>query len=90
LGRRTRLTDPNLGRIDYFPDARGLLWRQQSPRQRAAVPAQFSRMEYDLLGRMTGRYEPDLESHWVFDTATKGVGQLAEAYTGTPLNKDYR
>jgi hypothetical protein len=39
-------------------------------------------MEYDLLGRMTGRYEPDLESHWVFDTATKGVGQLAEAYTG--------
>ncbi len=90
LGRRTRLTDPNLGRIDYFPDARGLLWRQQSPRQRAAVPAQFTRMEYDLLGRMTGRYEPDLESHWVFDTATKGVGQLAEAYTGTPLNKDYR
>jgi RHS repeat-associated protein len=90
LGRRTRLTDPNLGRIDYFPDARGLLWRQQSPRQRAAVPAQFSRMEYDRLGRMTGRYEPDLESHWVFDTATKGVGQLAEAYTGTPLNKDYR
>jgi hypothetical protein len=36
-------------------------------------------MEYDLLGRMTDRFEPDLESHWVFDTAAKGVGQLAEA-----------
>jgi RHS repeat-associated protein len=39
---------------------------------------------------MTGRYEPDLESHWVYDTATKGIGQLAEAYTGSPTNKDYR
>ncbi|MFN8988252.1 MAG: hypothetical protein ACK5VR_18300, partial [Burkholderiales bacterium] len=37
-----------------------------------------------------GRYEPDLESHWVYDTATTGKGQLAEAYTGTPTNKDYR
>jgi RHS repeat-associated protein len=88
LGRKTRLTDPNLGRIDYFIDARGLTWKQISPKQRPL--GQFSRTEYDLLGRMTGRYEPDLESHWVYDTASKGIGQLSEAYTGSPTNKDYR
>ena len=43
---------------------------------------------------MTGRYEPDLESHWIFDTATNGKGQLAESYTGTesmqPSQRTYR
>jgi RHS repeat-associated protein len=92
LGHKTALTDPNLGLVKYWTDARGLLWKQQSPNQRIASPAQFSRMEYDVLGRMTGRYEPDLESHWVYDTAVsgKGIGQLAEAYTGTSSNKLYR
>ena len=92
LGRKTRLTDPNLGRIDYFIDARSLLWRQQSPKQRAA--AQFTTTQYDLLGRMISRLEPDLESRWEFDSAATGKGQLAETYTLTgPANnktKDYR
>src|SRR5262249_31089524 len=53
---------------------------------------QVTTMTYDLLDRMTERLEPDLESHWIYDTATSGVGKLAEAYTwiagsGT---KDYR
>jgi len=51
-------------------------------------------MSYDLLGRMTARYEGDqsggMQSHWIFDTATTGVGQLAEAFTGQPTYKDYR
>jgi YD repeat-containing protein len=92
LGRKTRLTDPNLGRIDYFVDARGLTWKQISPKQRAQN--QSTRTEYDRLGRMTGRLEPDLESRWDYDTATTGIGQLAEAYTliGIAPNKvkDYR
>lgn len=78
-GRKTALHDPDLGHIGYSVDPLGQTWKQVSPRQRAA--AQASYMVYDLLGRMTARHEPDLESHWVFDQASKGVGQLNEAYT---------
>ncbi len=88
LGRKTDLRDPNLGWVEYKNDARGLVWKQISPKQRAL--GQFTRTEFDLLGRMTARYEPDLESHWDFDTAAKGIGQLAEAYTMVGASKDYR
>jgi RHS repeat-associated protein len=33
-------------------------------------------MKYDLLGRMTKRYERDLISTWTWDSCTKGVGKL--------------
>lgn len=79
LGRKTALRDPDLGYIAYAVDPLGQTWKQVSPKQRAAGQASY--MVYDLLGRMTARYEPDLESHWVFDQASKGVGQLNEAYT---------
>lgn len=29
-----------------------------------------------IHGGMNGRYESDLESHWIFDTSAKGTGQL--------------
>jgi RHS repeat-associated protein len=88
LGRRTKLTDPDLGRIDYTVDAAGRTRRQVNPLQRAISSS--ADMQYDSLDRMTARMEPDLESHWVFDTAPKGIGQLAEAYTGPSTAKDYR
>ena len=48
-------------------------------------------MSYDLLGRMTARYDGnDFQSHWIYDTASAGLGQLAEAYTSQATNKDYR
>ncbi len=34
--------------------------------------------------------ESDLESHWNYDSAATGIGQLAEAYTLTGGLKDYR
>lgn len=88
LGRKTDLRDPNLGWIHYDVDPLGLTYSQTSPKQRSA--SQSTRMAYDELGRMTARYEPDLESHWIYDTAPNGIGQLAEAYTGAPAAKDYR
>ncbi|HYD78256.1 MAG TPA: RHS repeat-associated core domain-containing protein, partial [Paucimonas sp.] len=88
LGRKTDLRDPDLGWIHYDIDPPGRTWKQTSPVQRSL--GQSTRFEFDALDRMTGRYEPDLESHWVYDTAAKGIGQLAEAYTGTPSVKDYR
>lgn len=88
LGRKTSLTDPDLGRIDYHVDPLGQTWEQISPKQNLAK--QSTTFEFDALGRMTARRETDLESHWVFDTANKGIGQLAEAYTIAAGVKDYR
>ncbi|TFW09524.1 hypothetical protein E4K72_05625 [Oxalobacteraceae bacterium OM1] len=88
LGRKTDLRDPDSGWTHYDVDPLGQVWQQTNPVQRAAGTA--TRLTYDALGRLTARYEPDLESHWVFDTAATGIGQLAEAYTGTPTAKDYR
>lgn len=89
LGRKFGLHDPDLGWIQYSLDPLGQVYAQTSPVQRDA--GQKTWMSYDLLGRMTARYEgADFQSHWVFDTATTGVGQLAEAYTGASTNKDYR
>ncbi|MBI3712208.1 MAG: hypothetical protein HY253_04485 [Burkholderiales bacterium] len=92
LGRKTALKDPDLGFISYKVNPLGQTWAQISPKQRAA--GQQTKTVFDLLGRMTGRYEPDLESHWIYDTAANGKGQLAESYTGTesmqPAQRTYR
>jgi len=88
LGRKTQLKDPDLGQTDYIVDPLGRTRKQISPLQRAA--SKFTETDYDVLDRMTLRMEPDLESHWAYDTATKGKGQLAEAYTGPSTAKDYR
>jgi len=92
LGRKTQLNDPDLGIINYSIDPLGQTWAQQSPKQ--AVAGKKTYFIFDILGRMTARHESDnagkFESHWLYDTAAMGVGQLAEAFTGTPASKDYR
>jgi RHS repeat-associated protein len=87
LGRRTELQDPDLGSIQYNVDPLGQVWAQISSKQRAAGTKTY--MAYDPLGRMTARYEQDLESHWIFDTASMGIGKLAEANTQANSKKDY-
>lgn len=87
LGRKIELRDPDLGFIQYKVDPIGQTYAQISPNQRLANTR--TAFVYDLEGRITARYETDLESHWVYDTATKGAGQLAQAYTGTPSVPDY-
>lgn len=88
LGRKTDMVDPDLGLMHFDVDPLGRVWKQTTPKQRAA--GSFTRFEFDADNRTTGRYETDLESHWVFDTAAKGIGRLAEAYTQTGAVKDYR
>jgi RHS repeat-associated protein len=89
LGRKTELHDPDLGFISYGVDPIGQTWKQVTPNLRAL--SKQTSFVYDLLGRMTARYESDLESHWLYDTASApyGVGQLAEAYTVSAAKKDY-
>ncbi|AKU20484.1 NBR1-Ig-like domain-containing protein [Massilia sp. NR 4-1] len=88
LGRKTDLRDPDLGWIHYDVDPVGRVWKQTSPVQRAK--GQFIRFEFDAIDRTTGRYEPDLESHWSYDSGDKAIGRLSEAYTLRNGNKDYR
>ena len=88
LGRKTHLYDPDLGHIEYVVDAPGRIIGQVSPTQRTR--GQITTFLFDDLDRMIKRAEPDLESHWNFDTATKGVGQLAQAYTQTGSVVDYQ
>ncbi|AVR95244.1 NBR1-Ig-like domain-containing protein [Pseudoduganella armeniaca] len=88
-GRKVALRDPDLGFRQYWVDPLGRNWKTVSPVQRAAVPQQATTFEYDLLGRMTRRLEPDLDSHWEYDTAVNGIGKLARAYTGSCGLNDY-
>jgi len=88
LGRRTDLRDPDLGWIHEDVDPPGRVWRRQGPRQRAA--GSWTTQKHDALDRLTERVDADLQSHWVWDTAPNGIGQLAEAYTGPSNAKDYR
>ena len=87
LGRKTQLIDPDLGQISYSVNPLGRVWAQSTPMQRSIGKKTY--FEHDLLGRMVGRYEKDLESHWRFDTAANGIGQLAEAYTMAGAVRDY-
>ncbi|MCU6501539.1 Ig-like domain-containing protein [Rugamonas sp. A1-17] len=84
LGRKIGLRDPDLGSIRYDVDPAGRTWAQTSPKQRAANDS--TRFVFDLLDRMTARYEKDLIAHWVYDAAAKGIGQLERAYTGSGDN----
>jgi RHS repeat-associated protein len=87
LGRRIELRDPDLGVRRYSVDPIGQVYAEASPLHGAKGKTSIS---HDMLGRMTVRKEPELESHWVYDTAANGIGQLAEAYTGPETLKDYR
>ena len=78
----------DLGLISETRDPPGRLWRRQTPRQNPG--GHYTTHSYDVLDRLTARVDANLESHWVFDSAVKGIGQLAEAYTGPAGNKDYR
>lgn len=84
LGRKTTLDDPDLGRWAYVVDPLGRTRRQTDAKN------QLTTYGYDVLDRMTVRVEPDQESRWDYDSATKGIGKLAEAYTWAAGAKDHR
>jgi len=69
-GRKTKLQDPDTGTWNYAYDALGQLRWQQSPKQ-LAQGAQTT-MEYDVLGRMTSRGEPEFISTWAYDKNADG------------------
>lgn len=86
LGRKTSLSDPNTGTINYTYNALDLLATQIDAK------GQRTCYQYDSLGRQTGRV--DLAStdctgtytqHWAYDTKPHGKGLLASL---TGVNTD--
>ena len=94
LGNKSEMDDPALGVIQYFTDPFGRTWKQIGNNHR--IEQKATTFQYDLLGRMTARIEPDLKSYWVYDqqaggdcAASKSCGQLVEANTLAGTAKDY-
>ncbi|MYM28511.1 hypothetical protein GTP58_09270 [Duganella sp. CY15W] len=85
-GRKRSMTDPDAGTWQYEYNAAGDLISQQNPNQAAksAIEEKFTKMEYDLLGRMIKRVEPEYTTNWYYDTyadgtaCNKGAGKLCE------------
>jgi len=84
LGRKTQLVDPNLGTWNYLVNALGQTWQQTDAK------GQVTTFTFDALARMTRRLEMDLDSRWDYDSATTGIGKLAETYTWVAGAKDFR
>lgn len=86
-GRKMSMTDPDSGTWLYGYNALGELTSQQSPNQLAMPGKPFTTMEYDPLGRMTKRVEPEYTSTWYYDSyadgtaCNKGMGKLCETQT---------
>jgi RHS repeat-associated protein len=82
-GRKTQMVDPDMGTWNYTYNALGELVQQTDAK------SQVTNVTYDLLGRMTLRAEADLNSTWVYDTCTKGVGKLCSVSTDNSYQSVY-
>ena len=97
-GRKTSMTDADMGYWTYRYNALGELVWQCDPRSRAAgstgSPADCTsgttgtatQMSYDLLGRMTQRQERDLVSRWFYDAYPTGAAEWESSLTGGLAN----
>ena len=71
-GRKTSMTDPDMGAWSYSYNALGELVSQSDAK------GQTTTMAYDVLGRMTSRTEAEGSTTWSYDTATQGKGKLSQ------------
>ncbi|MEO0442397.1 MAG: FG-GAP-like repeat-containing protein, partial [Pseudomonadota bacterium] len=85
FGRKIAMDDPDMGQWTYRYNGFGELIRQTDAKN------QTVRMEYDILGRMNKRIEPEGISTWTYgkNNAPKGsIGKLLQE-NGSGLTKDY-
>ncbi|QHE86273.1 RHS repeat domain-containing protein [Hydrogenophaga sp. BPS33] len=76
-GHKARMVDPGMGTWTYQHDPLGQLRAQTSPKGQTAT------LHYDTLGRMVQRTEPDLVSHWHYDTTASGASCATSATSTT-------
>ncbi|WP_445114734.1 polymorphic toxin-type HINT domain-containing protein [Acinetobacter sp. WZC-1] len=71
-GNKLQQVDPNLGTWNYRYNVLGQpIWQQDGKGQQTTF-------QYDNLGRLIKRTEPDLVSEWKWDTSANGKGQIAQ------------
>ena len=71
-GRKIYMQDPDMGQWQYGYNTFGeLKWQQDAKGQVVTI-------DYDVLGRMVKRSEPEGASTWTYDTAPHGIGKVAE------------
>ncbi|WP_179957788.1 FG-GAP-like repeat-containing protein [Exilibacterium tricleocarpae] len=84
-GRKVAMDDPDMGLWQYAYNGFDELIRQTDAK------GQVSRMEYDSLGRLVRRVEPEGSSTWTYgglDAAEGSVGKLLQEKT-RGITKDY-
>nr|VFK45027.1 MAG: RHS repeat-associated core domain-containing protein [Candidatus Kentron sp. TC] len=69
-GNKVWMQDPDMGRWEYAYNAFGELISQTNAKGQTVA------MEYDALGRMVRRQEPEGVTTWQYDSAERGVGKL--------------
>ncbi len=88
-GRKTSLVDPSLGTISYQYNSAGDLVKQTDAKLQVATT------QYDQLGRMVQRIEPDLITNWYFDKnqdgtgCGKSIGKLCETRSDNGYNRKH-
>lgn len=94
LGRKTSITDPNVGTQSFDYNVLGWVYRHTD------ALSQQTETSYDKLGRQTSRTDnasaasPAGRTHtWIYDTATNGIGKLAQVQgfdtDGRPFTESY-
>lgn len=83
-GMRTQQTDLTAGTLTFTPNALGEVTLQTDAKGQNTV------FEFDLLGRLKKRIEPEGTSEWIWGTSAtaKNIGQLA-AMTGLGYSESY-
>ncbi len=86
-GRKVSTIDPDAGEWHYGYDALGQLTSQQTAQQR--VDGTQTTMQYDVLGRMIQRAEPEATGSWSYDGCDHGVGKLCGSQTDTLVRRSF-
>jgi len=83
-GRKTAMSDPDMGNWSYGYNALGELTTQTDAKSQTVT------MGYDALGRMTSRVEAEGTTTWTYDTASgAGVGKLASVSSPGSYSETY-
>ena len=82
-GNKISMNDPDMGRWTYTYNALSELISQTDAKN------QTSTTTYDKLGRMTQRVENEGTTNWQYDTATNGIGKLAQVTAPLGYKKEH-